>query len=201
MVIDIIFGITLLYGFYLGFSKGIIQTVFTLLSVIFGLMAAFKFGPATAEFLKHVFNNDNPLMFLAGSLLAFVGIMIIIRMFARGMEGLLKTANINVINQFAGGALLAGAMALLFSVLLWFGDQARLVDTKTKQASMTYPYLEEMPGQARLIAERFKPLFKDFWDQSLDMMDRLERISLEREENHNVFDLPDEEGATSDNSN
>ena len=193
MVIDIIFVITLLYGFYLGFSKGIISTVFSLLAFIFGLMAAFKFSHATTDFLEKAFNNNNPLMFLAGFLLSFVIVMVLIRMIAKGMEGILKTANINVINQLAGGVLLGGVLVLLLSVLIWFGDQAHLIDPQTKQKSLTYKYLETFPGEAKVIAYRFKPMFEEFWDSSLDMMDRLEEMSVEQTESKpNIYDIPDE---------
>lgn len=201
MVIDIIFVITILYGFYLGFTKGIIQTVFTVLSIFFGMMAAFKFSHATTDFLEKAFNNQNPLMFLAGFLLSFVITMILIRMIARGLEGILKTANINIINKLAGGVLLGGVLVLLYSVLLWFGDQARLVNTQTKQTSVTYPYLEQFPPQARAIASRFEPVFQDFWNQSLDMMDNLEQMSLPREESKpNIYDIEDDE-PTKDTAN
>ncbi len=193
MVIDIIFAITLVYGFYLGFSKGIISTVFTVLSLLFGLMAAFKFAPATTDFLEKVFSSNNPLMFLAGFLLSFVVVMVIIRTIARGLEGLLKTANINFINQLAGGVLLGGILVLLLSVLIWFGDQAHLIDSKTKLTSKTYPYLETFPAEAKGIAYRFKPMFEEFWNASLDMMDRLEEMSIEQTENSDIYDYPEEE--------
>lgn len=200
MVIDIIFVITLLYGFYLGFAKGIISAVFTLLSLLFGLMAAFKFAPATTDFLEKAFNNNNPLMFLAGFLLSFVIVMVVIRMIARGLEGILKTANINVINKLAGGVLLGGVLVLLLSVLIWFGDQAHLIDQQTKRQSMTYPYLETFPGEAKSIAYRFKPMFEEFWNSSLDMMDKLEDMSLEQTESKpNIYDIPDDEEKSTDN--
>lgn len=201
MVIDIMLVITLLYGFYLGFSKGIISTVFSVVSLLFGVMAALKFGPATTDFLEKAFDSKNPLMFLAGMLLTFVIVMIIIRMFARTLEGLLKTANINVVNQFLGGILLSGVLIILFSVLVWFGDQARVIDDKTKQTSMTYKYIEDIPGQAKDLAYRFKPMFEDFWNSSLDMMDRLEDMSIEQSESQpSIYDI-DEDEPTSGSSN
>lgn len=193
MVIDIIFVITLLYGFYLGFSKGIISTIFTILSLVFGLMAAFKFAEPTTDFLEKAFGSTNPLMFLAGFLLSFVIVMIIIRMLARGLEGALKTANINVLNQLAGGVLLSGIMILLLSVLVWFADQAHLIDNETKRKSITYEHLETFPGQAKGLAYWFKPMFEEFWNSSLDMMDRLEEMSVEQTESQpNIYDIPEE---------
>lgn len=194
MVIDIIFAIIAGYGFYLGFSKGIIRTIFTILSVTFGLMAGFKFGPQMTKFLETAFNSDNALMFVAGFLLSFVLTMLLIRLFARGVEGLLQTANINIINQVAGGILLAGLMILLYSVILWFGDKSHLINKATKQESMTYRYLEDFPTQVWQIGERVKPIFEEFWDHSVDFMDKLEESGMERAESDpNIYDLPDDD--------
>ena len=76
-------------------------------------------------------------MFIAGFLLAFVLTMFLIRLFARGLEGLLERANINIVNQVAGGLLLSGLMILLYSVILWFGDKSHLIDDATKRQSLT----------------------------------------------------------------
>jgi uncharacterized membrane protein required for colicin V production len=192
MVIDIIFMIFAGYGFYLGFSKGIIKTLFTVLSFVFGIIAAFKFAPAATNFLETAFNNENPLMFLAGFLMAFVITMIVIRTLAKGIEGVLKTANINIINQIAGGILLAGLMILLYSMLLWFGDQATLIDNEAKDQSFTYDYIEHFPGKVWTTLEYLQPTFKEFWEESVDFMDRLQEKSMEQTEGEvNIFDFDD----------
>ena len=202
MAIDIIFVLTMLYGFYIGFSKGIIKTVFTVLSIVFGLLAAFKFAPAMTDFLESASGSHNPLMLIAGFLLSFVLTMVIIRMIARGLEGVLKTANINVINKLAGGVLLAGVLILLYSVILWFGNQATLINDATKRKSMTYVYLEKFPSQAKNMAYKAQPVFQEFWNQSLDMMDRLEEMKPVKEESQpNIYDIPDDTETTEDSTN
>ena len=195
MVIDIIFAILAAYGFYLGFSRGIIQTIFTILSILFGLMAAFKFGPYMTQFLETAFNNDHPLMFIAGFLLAFVLTMFLIRLFARGLEGILEKANINIVNQVAGGLLLSGLMILLYSVILWFGDKSHLIDNATKRQSITYTYLEGFPQEVWKLGKTVKPVFEDFWDHSVEFMDDLEDLSndgIRRSETEEVFDIEDD---------
>ncbi len=192
MVIDIICVLVILYGFYLGFSKGIISTVFTLLSMTFGLMAAFKFAPGMTMFLERTFNSESPLMFLAGFLVSLFVIMVILRMIARGLEGILKSANINVINQFIGGVILSGILVLLYSFLLWFADSGHMLDKTTKAESVTYIYLEQFPGEVRKLGANIQPMFTEFWDESMDMMDRLERMSIEQTEKINIEDRSNE---------
>ena len=195
MAIDIMLAIAAVTGFYIGYSRGIIQTVFSVLSLVFGLMAAFKFATPMTEFLKHTFNSDNPLMFTAGFLLAFVIVMFLIRMIARSLEGILRTANINVINQLAGGVLIGFFTVLMYSILLWFGDQAHMINQASKVQSRTYVYLEQFPAQAKEIGLKVQPLFQDFWNQSMDMMDKLEDMSVERTESGNVYDITEEDEA------
>lgn len=203
MVIDIICVIFAAYGFYLGFSKGIISTVFTVLSVFMGIIAGIKFAPAMTEFLENILGKESPLMFVAGICLSFVLTMIFIRMIARGLEGVLESANINVINQFAGGVLLAGIMVLFYSVLVWAGMKSHVIDDRTKAESFSYKYLKPFPGQAYAVAVKLKPAFDEFWDYSLDVMDKLEKVSVQRTEDNTIFDIEEEEpnGKADDTTN
>ena len=162
-----------------------------------GVMVAVKFSKATTTFLQTALSNKSDLMFIAGFLLTFVVTMVFIRMLARGFEGILKSANINIINQIMGGTLLAGLMILLYSVFVWFGDSARFIDAQTKKESMTYPYLKEFPGQAQQLTARFKPVFKDFYDQAMNALDNIEDVGIKRSESDpSVYDIPDEDDRT-----
>ncbi len=192
MAIDIIFLLVVLYGFYLGFSRGIIRTVFTVLSLTIGVMLSLKLAPGATHLLETTFKSTNPLMFIAGLLLSFIAIMLVLRFMSRSLEGILKTANINVVNQFIGGVVLSGVLVLLLSVLVWFADQAHMIDQQTKDRSVTYPYITQYRGQAVAIGEKLKPVFYEFWDQSLHMMDRLEQISIEQTEKTKIEDRSDE---------
>ncbi|MBI5914049.1 MAG: CvpA family protein, partial [Bacteroidetes bacterium] len=145
MIIDILFLIVGGWGFYQGYSRGIIKTVFTVFSIIFGLMAAFKFAPAATRFLETAFHSTSPLTFVAGFLLAFVLTMLLIRMTAQFFEKMLRSANINVINQFAGGVLLGSLYTLIYSLLLWFGDKSHIVTAENSAGSITYQHLRAFP--------------------------------------------------------
>lgn len=193
MAIDLIFLVLAGWGFYLGFSRGIIKTIFTILSVIFGLMMAFRFGPDVTGMLESMF-SDNPLMFLAGFLLTFVGTMFVIRLIANFLEGALEAANINFINQIVGGFFLTAIIILVYSLLLWFADSSHLIGEATKQESATYSYLEKYPQKVWSWSRKARPIFEDFWDHSIEFMDGLENMSLERQESvPEFYDIPEDE--------
>ncbi len=192
MVIDIIFFISAAYGFYVGYNKGIIKTVFSTLSIVLGLMAAMKFSPYMTSFLEDTF-GQSALMFIAGFVVTFVGVMLLVRLLAKTVEGIFKTIKINVINKILGGALMSGFFILLFSILVWFGNESRVIDQKTKETSFSYVYLERIPIEARGLFMTLKPVFKDFWNYTLDYMDKIKRAGLEEQEKTEIKDLPQEE--------
>ncbi|MCB0580765.1 MAG: CvpA family protein [Phaeodactylibacter sp.] len=191
MAIDLIFVVLAAWGFYLGFSRGIIKTIFTILSVVFGLMMAFRFGPEITNVLESLF-TENPLMFLAGFLLTFVGTMFLIRLFANFLEGALESANINFINQIVGGFFLSALMVLVFSMLVVFSDRAHLIGPATKAESVTLVYLEQYPQRVWALSRKAVPIFEDFWEHSIEFMDGLENMTFERRESTPEFyDIPE----------
>ena len=191
MIIDIIFAVAAAWGFYIGFSRGIVKTIFTVLSIVFGLVMAFRFSPQVTSLLETLFTK-NPLMFIAGFLVTFVGTMMLIRLFARFLEGALQTANINFVNQTIGGLFMAAIFTLLYSGLLWFGDKSQLISEQGKRESATYVYLEKFPETVWRWGGKAKPIFVDFWQHSIQFMDELEKMSVEREESQPyIYDDPD----------
>jgi membrane protein required for colicin V production len=193
MIIDILFLLVAGWGFYQGYSKGIIKTVFTVFSIVFGLMVAFKFTPAAIRFLETAFHSDSALNFIGGFLLVFVLTMIIIRMAAQFLEKMLQAANINFINQTAGGILLASLYTLVYSLLIWFGDQSHIITAENSKGSMTYEQLRAFPSKMKGVYNYVKPGFQDFWHESVRFIDRMEDKSLkETEQQPTIFDIPDE---------
>jgi len=192
MAIDIICFLVFSYGAYVGYTRGIINTFFSLVSWLFGLMAAFKFAPGATRLLEDTFNSENPLMFLAGFVLAFMVTMMILRLIGKGLEGILKTVNINIINRVVGSGVLAGIMVLVYSVILWFGDSSNIINEEAKYTSRTYPYLKEFPGQVRVAFDAVQPTFEEFWDESVEFMDKIQEMGVDRSESDpNIFDIDD----------
>jgi hypothetical protein len=81
----------------------------------------------------------------------------------------------------------------IFSLLVMFGDRAHIIDKQTKADSQTFPLLEQMPEKIMEVGALVKPVFSDFWDYSVDFMDRLERMNVERSESDNIFDIEEDE--------
>lgn len=200
MVIDLMFFVFAAIGFWMGYNRGIISTVFSVFSYFFGAMIAIKFSDGMTKFLQTTFNDDSALYYIAGLLLSFILAMFLIRMIANGIENLLKAGNINMINQLFGGILLSTVLTVLLSFLVKFGDEAKMIDPKTKNQSMTFQVLEQLPEQSLYVIGQVTPLFKQFWNNTMDMIDKVKTQSIERAEtNPNVYDIPDSADNSLDN--
>ena len=189
MVIDIICLVFLAYGFWVGYSRGIISTVLSLVSYLFGVLAAMKFGPIAAEMIFEAFPAVTSAgAFVLGVVLLFFLTLILFRIIARGLTGFMERVNINFINQVLGGILSGLFFTFIFSGLVYFGDRSKIISDEVKADSITYPVLIQLPD---IVIEKGKavfPIFYDFYEQAVDAMDRL-RDNVDRQERDSIFDL------------
>lgn len=194
MPIDIICLVVFLFGFWQGYSRGIISTVFTILTYVFGITLAYKMAPTATNILQKIFSTENPMMIVAGFLVNLIFIMFVLRQAAKGMEGVFNAAYLGLLNQLAGGAVVGSFYVLIFSVLLWFANQGSLISETVLNASATYPTLEKLPGRAKSLVIRLKPLALDTWDVSSDWMDRLRDYGVEKTSTKpKVYEIPEDD--------
>lgn len=175
MIIDIICGLLAGFCFYLGYTKGIIKTVFGVLSIIFGLLITLKFSHLMMGLLDKVFDVDPRVMIIIGFVLTFLLVLIAIRMVGNALEKLLETAHINFINQIAGGAVSALIAIVIYSSILGFCDKIRIIKDDVKTASITYPILATVPEKSKDFIEKAKPFFSEFWNRTQSALNKVEQ--------------------------
>ncbi|MDQ3142287.1 MAG: CvpA family protein [Bacteroidota bacterium] len=174
MFIDIVCALILATSFYLGYTKGIIKTVFGILSIIIGLLVTLKFSYLVIGFLERFLTIDPRLIIIIGFVLTFILVLIGIRMIGKALEKLLETAHINFVNQLAGGLSSALIALLIFSYFIWFLNQLKVISPETKSASFSYPVLESVPEKSKIVFAKIKPFFSEFWDKTQKAMDKVE---------------------------
>lgn len=165
MTIDLLAAAMAVYGFYLGYTKGIVKTVFGIIAVFIGLIAALKLSPYFVQLLEKITGSNNPLIFLLGFALTFVLTLFLIKFLGNRFEDLLKAIKINFFNQVVGGVALSLVFLVLFSYGVWFANQIKVIPPKTKAASYTYTSLETLPEKSKALLSKTKPLFREFSDK------------------------------------
>jgi membrane protein required for colicin V production len=160
MLLDLIISIVTLLGFYLGYKRGLVRTVFDSLSLIIGIVAALKLSPFTIDMLEDILKISPAITFLMGVVITFVLIMGLIRFIGLKIEDLLKAASINVLNKILGGALQALFFAYLLSLSFWLLNNLKLISEEAKSA------------KGKAVFEKIKPVFRQFWDKTVEAMDK-----------------------------
>jgi membrane protein required for colicin V production len=200
MSIDALTILVLALGFWQGFNRGIITTLFNIVAYLFGIMLAFKMTPTTSSVLSTLFKSDNPLLPMGAFMVNLGLILFMLRAAAGAMEKALAAAYLGFLNRTIGGAATGLFYVLLFSVLLWFGVKASLVRQDTLDESKLYhAYLEDMPLVAKDLLVRFKPMAVNLWNESAQWMDKLEQYGEEKTEQPGTFYKPDRKKAEPNN--
>lgn len=194
MILDVICLLFAGYGYWVGHSKGIISTVLSLASWIFGVLAAVKFGPVMTDLLKDIFSTENSAweggLFILGFFLTLGLVLILFRILARGLTGILETVNVNFINQILGGILSGFFFVLIYSGLMLFADRSRLINDEAKEQSFTFHLLEPLPTFVWERVRDLTPTFMEFYNEAADAMEGLRQTTNPQEEDK-IFDLED----------
>ena len=90
MLLDIIVAIVVSLGFYLGYTRGLIKTIFDSLSLVIGILAALKLSPIVISILQEIIKTSPAVSFLLGVVITFIGVMALIRFVGKKLEDMLS---------------------------------------------------------------------------------------------------------------
>lgn len=165
MFIDLIAVIILIYGLYIGYTRGIIKTVFSVVSIFIGILAALKLSPITINILEKLFTIHPGINFLLGFGLTFLLVMMGVRFLGKKLEDIFELAKVNVINKSAGGAIMGMLFLVIFSYILYGTDKLNLLSASAKEKSISYSFLSTLPSKTEATFSKIKPLFEGFYNK------------------------------------
>lgn len=173
MILDIIAVLIVGFGFFTGYSRGLIKTVFDTLSLIVGILAALKLSPIVINVIEKIISTSPAITFLIGIVITFLLVMALVRFIGKKLESILEAANINFINKIAGGAIQGLFFAFILSMGLWLLNNLNMLNPQLQEESITYPLLEPLPEAGQRVFEQLKPIFSEFWDKTVETMDKV----------------------------
>lgn len=160
MIFDILFIIFIGGGFYWGYQKGIIYSVFSLLAFFIGIVAALKFSYVAVKFLNGMIHLGPKAMSIVAFIVVFILIVLLVRLIAWALEQILKSFSLNITNQLIGGVIysLIGLYALC--VMVWFLNKWDVFPDTQKVSSHVYPYIADTGPKVMEYSGRIVPIFK-----------------------------------------
>jgi len=165
MMIDLMAILLIVYGVYVGYTRGIIKTVFSIVSIFVGILAALTFSPMVIRGLQNALNWHPGFVFVLGFALTFVVVLGLVRFFGKKLEDTFELAKINFINKAIGGAVLGMVVLVFYSYVLFSVDKLGLLSDQNKAKSSSYSFLQTLPASTKVILDKTKPIFQGFWKQ------------------------------------
>lgn len=116
--IDILLAIPLIWGAFMGFKKGLILELSSLVSLALGIYGALKFSDFTAGYLVQYVDIPQQWIGLSSFIITFLFIIIGVSILSRFLDKLLKVVALGLVNRILG--LLFGMLkyAIILSIFL-----------------------------------------------------------------------------------
>jgi membrane protein required for colicin V production len=168
MIIDIIFAVLLIIALFKGLRKGFIVAVFSILAFIIGLAAAMKLSAYVAQHLQESTNISAKWLPFASFLLVFLLVIILVRIVAALIERTVQFAMLGWLNRLSGVVLYMALYIFIFSILLFYAVQLKLIREETLLASATYSFIEPWGPFAINGLGKVIPWFRDMFGQLSD---------------------------------
>lgn len=173
MLIDLIYGVLIVVAIFKGLRRGLIVALFSIAAFIVGIAAAMKLSAVVAGYLDNTTNVSARWLPVISFLLVLVIVVIIIRLIARMLESAAQATGLGIINKVGGVLLYLVIYTFVFSILLFYAVNTRLIAQEGIDKSNTYsfiapwgPYIIEKLGV-------IIPVFKDLFSQLSTYFDRL----------------------------
>jgi len=160
MIFDILFVVFLGGGFYWGYRKGIIYSVFSLAAYFLGIIGALKFSYIAVKFLHTSLNLGPKALAIVAFILMFLLIVLLVRIVAWALEEILKSFSLNLVNQLIGGVIFSAISLYLLCVLIWFLNRWDVFPDHQKMSSHVYPYIANLGPAVVDYSGRVVPMFR-----------------------------------------
>lgn len=141
MLIDIGFLLFIAFGFWRGFTRGIIVAIFSFLAWSIGLLGALKFSSWGAFFLRDhmgIKSDYNPII---SFVLIMIVIALIIYFMGKVLEKMIQVVQMGWLNKTLGGLLKASIYFLMYCVIIWLFNKAGSISPESKAQSKLFDYI------------------------------------------------------------
>ena len=140
--IDIILCVPLLWGFYKGFSKGLIIEITSIIALGLSIWGGVKFSGFLIGFMCNSLKWDSKYLPVISFAIIFLGILILCYAIAKLTEKFVNKLSLGFVNKLLGGIFGMLKFGLILSVLIFILNaiekNVQLITPEIKQKSLLY---------------------------------------------------------------
>lgn len=165
--IDIIILLTLIYGFYQGYNKGLVTMIFESLSVILGMILGFKLMQVGIDYLLNFFPNMNKILPFLSFIIIFTLVVLLVRTIGRAIKTILDvTIFAGILDNITGAIIGFLKFTFLVSILVWMLKTSGIIipESVTKDAPI-FQFISDIAPKVVKVVEYLLPFAKDLFEQ------------------------------------
>lgn len=165
MLLDIIFVLVVITAMIRGYQRGLIVGIFSFVALIVGLAAAIKLSTVVAGYLGRTIKVSEQWLPLLSFALIFLVVALLVHLLARIIEKSVQIVMLGWLNRLGGMIFFIALYVIVFSVVLFYLEQMKVVGPNTINKSLTYSFVQPWGPKAinsfALLVPIFKDMFKD----------------------------------------
>ena len=165
MVLDIFFAVILILAVIKGYQRGLIVGLFSFIAIITGLAAAIKLSAVVAGYIGKAVKISEQWLPVISFAVVFFLVILLVRWGAKALQHTVEVVMLGWINRLGGIIFYAAIYFIIFSVVLFYAEQTKLIQPETKAKSVTYSYVQPWGPKAINIFGTVIPLFKNMFGQ------------------------------------
>jgi membrane protein required for colicin V production len=165
MIIDLIAAGLFILAIFKGIRNGFVLAVFSFIAFFIGLAAALKLSSLVAGYLGNSTNISQRWLPVLAFTIVFIGVIILVRLGAKALEGVLRAVMLGWLNKLAGVLLYSLVYLFIFSVLVFYAEKLSLLKPRTTEASVTYSFIQPLGPKFMDALGYVLPFFKNMFGQ------------------------------------
>lgn len=163
MIIDIILIMFAIAGFWVGYTRGIAGTLLVVAGYVIALLITLKITPWLVGFLVRTINLEKVLALIFGTILVLVLFIFLVHFLARRIDHYFTKTKPPAVSKVFGGLVLCLVFMVFYGLVVNTLNSFRMVGEKARQSSISYFTLIAVPGSAKKMAEKTRPIFNGYW--------------------------------------
>jgi membrane protein required for colicin V production len=165
MILDVIVAVIIILALIKGFRQGLIMGLFSFISILIGLAAAIKLSAVVAGYIGKAVKVSEQWLPIISFAVVFLIVILLVRLGAKLIQRTVEVAMLGWVNRLGGMIFYAALYITVFSVLLFYAEQVKLIRPETTEKSVTYSVVQPWGPKAISFFGKVIPAFKNMFGE------------------------------------
>jgi membrane protein required for colicin V production len=163
MIIDLVLAVLVVLALIQGFRRGLIIAFFSFIAIFIGVAAALKLSAVVADYLSNSTSISGKWLPVLSFIIVLIIVILLVRLGAKLLEKMAQAITLGWLNRLGGIIFYLAIYITIYSILLFYATEMRIIQPKTIEASATYSIIEPIGPKAIETFGSLIPFFKDMF--------------------------------------